>query len=72
MHFSLSKERIAVTGATGFIGIHVLHGLYAAGAEIIAIVVAGRSTEKLETLPFPVEIIVVDDPTPFARSSRSS
>jgi UDP-glucose 4-epimerase len=72
MHFSLSKERIAVTGATGFIGIHVLHGLHAAGADIVAIVIAGRSIEKLEALPFPVEIIVVEDPLHIGDAIRSA
>jgi nucleoside-diphosphate-sugar epimerase len=61
MSNSLAKQRIAVTGATGFIGMHLLHRLHAAGAEIVAIIVAGRPVERLKALPFPVEILVAED-----------
>jgi nucleoside-diphosphate-sugar epimerase len=61
MPSTLSSHRVAVTGPTGFIGMHLLRRLHAAGAEIVAIVVASRAPERLETLPFPVELIVIDD-----------
>jgi len=61
MATSLTSQRVAVTGATGFIGMHVLRGLHRAGAEIVAIVAPGRSTEPLKSLPFPVEVILADD-----------
>jgi UDP-glucose 4-epimerase len=60
MHTDLSTQRVAVTGAAGFIGLHLLHGLHAAGAEVVAIVVAGKPTPGLDALPFPVERIVIE------------
>jgi UDP-glucose 4-epimerase len=54
-------HRVAVTGSTGFIGMHLLRGLHAAGAEIVAIAAADKHIERLEGLPFPVEQIIVDD-----------
>ena len=61
MPHSLSSQRIAVTGATGFIGMHLLHALHRAGADIVAIIPTTRKPERLQTLPFPVELILVDD-----------
>jgi len=61
MPISLRSQRVAVTGATGFIGMQVLRKLHEAGAEIVAIVAADRSVSRLETLPFPIELIVVED-----------
>jgi UDP-glucose 4-epimerase len=66
----LLSHRIAVTGATGFIGMHLLRGLHAAGASIIAIVAAARHPEKLDSLSFPVERIVVDDITEIREAIR--
>ena len=60
MPMAVRSQRVAVTGATGFIGLHLLRGLHAAGAHIIAIVAASKHPERLETLPFPFERIVVD------------
>jgi nucleoside-diphosphate-sugar epimerase len=40
---------------------HLLRGLHAAGAEIVAIVEAGRHVERLHALPFLLEQILVDD-----------
>jgi nucleoside-diphosphate-sugar epimerase len=57
----LTSQRIAVTGPTGFIGMHLLRALHAAGAHIIAIVADGRRPERIAELPFPVETIVVED-----------
>lgn len=58
---SLSQKRVAVTGATGFIGTALLRALHAAGAELVAVVGKGRRTAVLETLPFPVQLILVDE-----------
>lgn len=58
---SLSQKRVAVTGATGFIGTVLLQRLHAAGAEVVAIVGKGRRTSVLDTLPFDVRLITVDD-----------
>jgi UDP-glucose 4-epimerase len=54
-------HRVAVTGSTGFIGMHLLRGLHAVGAEIVAIAAADKHVERLDGLPFPVEHIIVDD-----------
>jgi len=54
-------QRVAVTGAGGFTGLHLLRSLHDSGAEIIAIIVAGRPALGLDSLPFPFERIVVDD-----------
>ena len=40
---------------------HLLRGLHAAGAEIVAIAAAGKHVERLDGLPFPVERIIVED-----------
>jgi nucleoside-diphosphate-sugar epimerase len=61
MALSLRSQRVAVTGATGFIGMHLLRALHAAGAEMVAIVEAGRRVERLDALHFGVERIVLDD-----------
>jgi UDP-glucose 4-epimerase len=61
MAMTLLSHRVAVTGCTGFIGMHLLRGLHASGAEIVAIVEAGRHVERLDGLPFPVERIVLED-----------
>ena len=55
------RHRVAVTGSTGFIGMHLLRGLHAVGAEIVAIAAADKHIERLDELPFPVEHIIVDD-----------
>src|ERR1019366_7015431 len=60
MQIDLSAQRVVVTGAAGFIGLHLLHGLHAAGAEVVAIVIAGKPTRGLDALPFPVERIVIE------------
>lgn len=61
MPVSLLSQRVAVTGATGFIGMHLLRALNASGAEIIAVVAASRNASRLASLPFPVELILVAD-----------
>ncbi len=55
------RHRVAVTGSTGFIGMHLLRGLHAVGAEIVAIAAADKHLERLDGLPFPVEQAIVDD-----------
>ena len=58
---SLLQQRVAVTGATGFIGTVLLRALHEAGADLVAIVGKGRRTDVLKTLPFPVRLLEVDD-----------
>jgi UDP-glucose 4-epimerase len=55
------RHRVAVTGSTGFIGMHLLRGLHAVGAEIVAIAAADKHIERLDGLPFLVEQAIVDD-----------
>lgn len=59
----LSGKRVAVTGATGFIGTALLRALNRLDARVVAIVGAGRRVSVLDSLPFPVELITVDDVT---------
>ncbi len=61
MAMTLPRHRVAVTGSTGFIGMHLLRGLHAAGAEIVAIAAANKHIERLDGLPFPVEQVIVED-----------
>jgi UDP-glucose 4-epimerase len=61
MPIDLSSKRIAVTGASGFIGMHLLRGLHAAGAEIAAMVAADKSTSRLDEIPFSVERFIIKD-----------
>ncbi len=58
---TLLRHRVAVTGSTGFIGMHLLRGLHAVGAEIVAIAGADKHIERFNGLPFPVEQVIVDD-----------
>ena len=60
MPTGLQSKRVAVTGAAGFIGMHLLRGLHAAGANIVAIAVTSGHSERLDSLPFPVERTIVD------------
>ncbi len=69
---NLSGKRVAVTGAGGFIGLHLLRGLHAAGAQIIAILVSGKSARGIEELPFPVELITVHDVDGLGRVVRQA
>ncbi len=54
-------ERVAVTGASGFIGIHLLRRLHELGANITAIVMRDRLNPRFESLSVPFERIVLDD-----------
>jgi UDP-glucose 4-epimerase len=72
MSTSLPSQRIAVTGAAGFIGMHLLHALDQAGARIVAIVVAGRNADRIRSLPFPVELILVDEVAHIGNAIRQA
>ena len=45
MVMTLLRHRVAVTGSTGFIGMHLLRGLHAVGAEIVAIAATAQRSE---------------------------
>jgi UDP-glucose 4-epimerase len=61
MVMTLLRHRVAVTGSTGFIGMHLLRGLHAVGAEIVAIAAADKHIERWDGLTFPVEQVILDD-----------
>ena len=69
---SLSQQRVAVTGATGFIGTALLQSLHRAGAEIVAVVGKGRRTEVLQTLPFSVELLQIEDVRHMGQAIRDA
>ena len=69
---ALSQQRVAVTGATGFIGIALLKALHKAGAKPVAIVGKGRRTTALEALPFPVTLTVVEDVRQMGEAVRNA
>jgi UDP-glucose 4-epimerase len=72
MAMTLPSHRVAVTGSTGFIGMHLLRGLHAAGAEIVAIAEAGRHMERWDSLPFFVQRIVIEDPSHLGDAIRQA
>jgi UDP-glucose 4-epimerase len=57
----LLSQRVVVTGAAGFIGMHLLRALQASGADIVAIATANSHIERLDSLSFSFERIIVDD-----------
>src|SRR5579875_324658 len=61
MPSTLSSQRVAVTGASGFIGMQTLRRLHREGVSITAIV-ACRPVDKIQALDLPVDLVVVDDP----------
>ncbi len=61
MAMTLVSKRVAVTGATGFIGMHLLRRLHAAGAEPVVVVEPDKHLDRLDSLPFPVERVLVGD-----------
>ena len=69
---SLSRKRVAVTGATGFIGTALLQALHRAGAELVAIVGKGRRTDVLRTLPFPVQLTMVENGRDMGEAVRAA
>jgi len=69
---NLLSHRVAVTGATGFIGMHLLRGLHSAGAEIVAIAAADKHIARLDSLPFPLQRVVVGSSPDFADAIRQA
>lgn len=68
----LCSKRVVVTGASGFIGVNLLHHLHAAGAEVITVVTCDRDSPRIHNLPFPTQRITVTDVAGFADAIRSS
>jgi nucleoside-diphosphate-sugar epimerase len=69
---SLHSQRVAVTGAAGFTGLHLLRRLHQEGASILAMVVKGSPTAALDSLPFPVERVIVEDVDSLGRVIRQT
>jgi len=67
----LSSKRVAVTGATGFLGGHVIEQLHAANATVIAVVDRSRRTRH-EIPAQPVETLLFDDPSQLAAMVRGA
>jgi len=65
----LSSQRVAVTGATGFLGGHVLKQLQAAGAAVVAVVDRNRGSRHGS---LPVETLSFDRPDQMVATVRAA
>ncbi len=61
MSQSFSSQRVVITGASGFIGMHLMERLNALGADLTAIVTADRVNSRLQAPAFPFQRIVLQD-----------
>lgn len=57
----MPQERIAITGATGFVGTHLVRALRAAAIPVRALVRASSKTEHLESLDVDCRRVSLDD-----------
>src|SRR3954471_4723825 len=62
--------RVAVTGATGFLGHHLCVALTAAGAEVTALVRAFSDTSRLKALGVRCQVAPLDEPVLLAEGCR--
>lgn len=63
-------RRVAVSGATGFIGHHLATALRAAGADVTALVRAFSDTSRLRALGVRCAVAPVDEPVLLAEALR--
>src|SRR5690348_3621417 len=63
-------RRVAVTGATGFIGHHLCGALTAAGADVTALVRAFSDTSRLTALGVHCQVAPLDEPVLLAEACR--
>src|SRR5947199_4548037 len=63
-------RRVAVTGATGFLGHHLCAALTAAGAEVTALVRAFSDTSRLTALGVRCQVAPLDEPVLLAEACR--
>lgn len=68
--FPWAGRRVAVTGATGFLGHHLCVALTAAGAEVTALVRAGSDTSRLQALGVRCQVAPLDEPVLLADACR--
>ena len=63
-------RRVAVTGATGFLGHHLCVALTAARADVTALVRAFSDTSRLKALGVRCEVAPLDEPVLLAEACR--
>ena len=68
--FRWAGRRVAVTGATGFLGHHLCVALTTAGAEVTALVRALSDTTRLKALGVSCHIAPLDEPSLLAAGCR--
>jgi UDP-glucose 4-epimerase len=68
----LSRKRVVVTGATGFLGGHVLDQLLAANATVIAVADRSRTARHPEHPARSIETLWFDRPDKLAESVQSA
>lgn len=68
--FRWAGRRVAVTGATGFLGHHLCVALTAAGAEVTALVRAFSDTSRLKAIGVRCQVAPLDEPVLLAEACR--
>src|SRR5881398_2998849 len=68
--FRWAGRRVAVTGATGFLGHHLCVALTAAGADVTALVRAFSDTSRLRALGVRCQMAPLDEPVLLAEGCR--
>lgn len=70
--FSWTGRRVAITGATGFVGLQVAAQLRAAGADVVALHRAGSNTTRLTRLGVRPQVAPLTDTTALAVGCRGA
>lgn len=64
------NRRVAITGATGFVGSHLASQLQNLGAHVTALVRASSKTQRLEALNIPCKVIDFQNPHSIATATQ--